>query len=205
MGHRQDDGLHQLLNLLVQTTDVAVLIRGALINLHRLHARVVLSRELVQHQVRILVHTDQVVGLDIAGLDQADDRQENRLTSSRLDHDAGLICARVYELIGAVVVVHVRLELQDLGDRGDHVRQLAIQLNLLFVVLGLFLDALQLVAEALLLTLHDPHIVLQKADALLNLIGACPLQLIREDVSLAPNVSAVQAACSCAFRRSGCP
>mmetsp|Transcript_32480 Transcript_32480/g.67007 ORF Transcript_32480/g.67007 Transcript_32480/m.67007 type:complete len:228 (-) Transcript_32480:540-1223(-) len=61
VGHGQDDCLLQLLNLLLQTANVAVLVCGALINLHRFHAGVVLWRQLVQDQVGVLVHTHQVI------------------------------------------------------------------------------------------------------------------------------------------------
>ena len=43
-GHGQNHSLHQLLDLLVQPAHVVVVLSGPLVNLHRLHPRVVSTR-----------------------------------------------------------------------------------------------------------------------------------------------------------------
>ena len=54
--HGEDDRFDELLDLLVEAADVAVLLRRSLVHLHRLDARVVLDRQLLQYQIRVLVH-----------------------------------------------------------------------------------------------------------------------------------------------------
>lgn len=54
VGDGKDYGFHQLLDLLVQAADVAVVLRRLLVHLHRLHARIVLRWERIQDQIRIL-------------------------------------------------------------------------------------------------------------------------------------------------------
>jgi hypothetical protein len=49
MGHRKDDRLNQLLDLLVQTADVAVLLSRALIDLHNKVIRVTAEISAVHH------------------------------------------------------------------------------------------------------------------------------------------------------------
>lgn len=49
--HGPYNGLDQLVNLLVEATDIRVLLGRLLINLHGLDPAVVLGRERVQHQI----------------------------------------------------------------------------------------------------------------------------------------------------------
>lgn len=84
--HGPHDGLDELLNLLVQPTDVAVLLSRLLVNLHGLDSAIVLCRESVEDQVRVLVDADQVAGLEGFGVDEADEGQEDGLSRRRLDH-----------------------------------------------------------------------------------------------------------------------
>ncbi|MPC22113.1 hypothetical protein E2C01_015121 [Portunus trituberculatus] len=68
--------LNQLLNLLIQSSNVAVLLCGSLVHLHGLHPRVVLSWQCLQDQVGVLVHPHQIPRLEGLGVHQANDRQE---------------------------------------------------------------------------------------------------------------------------------
>ena len=54
VGHGQDHGLDELLNLLVKTSNVAVLLRWPRVHLHGLHSAVVLAGEGVEDQVGVL-------------------------------------------------------------------------------------------------------------------------------------------------------
>ena len=55
MCHGKDNSLNKFLNLLVETSDVAVLLGGPGVDLHGLDPAVVLAGERVQDQVRVLV------------------------------------------------------------------------------------------------------------------------------------------------------
>lgn len=81
----QDDSLDKLLDLLVQTTDVAVLFSGPLVDLHGLYSGIVLCRERLQNQVRVFVDAHKVTWLEGLGIDQANDRQEVSLSGGGLD------------------------------------------------------------------------------------------------------------------------
>lgn len=72
--------LHQLFDLLVQTTNIGVGLGGPLIHLHRLYARVVLGRQLVQNQVRVLVDANEVSRRQLVVGNKADNGQEDSLT-----------------------------------------------------------------------------------------------------------------------------
>lgn len=54
MGDREHNGFHQLLYLLIEASNVTVVLCGLLINLHGFHPGVILCRQGVQDQVRIL-------------------------------------------------------------------------------------------------------------------------------------------------------
>jgi hypothetical protein len=49
--HGPDDSLYQLFNLLVQASDIGVLLRRLLVDLHGLHAAVILGGQRVQDKV----------------------------------------------------------------------------------------------------------------------------------------------------------
>ena len=83
--HGPDDGLYQLLDLLVQAADVGVLLGGLFVHLHRLDSAVVLGGQGVEDQVRVLVDADEVGGLEGVGVNKADEREEDGLPGRRLD------------------------------------------------------------------------------------------------------------------------
>mmetsp|Transcript_99148 Transcript_99148/g.300955 ORF Transcript_99148/g.300955 Transcript_99148/m.300955 type:complete len:210 (+) Transcript_99148:1637-2266(+) len=189
--HWQHDGLDQLLDLLVQATDVTVLVGWPLVNLHGLHPRVVLGRQLVKHQVGVLVDSDEVVRAQVLSLHEAYDWQEDGLPRRGL-HDEALAIAHHVDVLGcAILVVLIGFELEDLGNIRYKVWKLAVELDLLLVVLGLLLNGLHLVMEALLLALHHTDIILQQPNSLLNLLIASALQFVCEDIILAPDLSTV--------------
>mmetsp|Transcript_3316 Transcript_3316/g.13274 ORF Transcript_3316/g.13274 Transcript_3316/m.13274 type:complete len:286 (+) Transcript_3316:326-1183(+) len=90
--HGQHHRFDQLLDLLVTASDVAVLLGGLLVHLHGLHPRVVLSRQLLQNQVGILVGAHEVVRLELVRVHQARNRQENSLPR-RGPEDGALLLA----------------------------------------------------------------------------------------------------------------
>mmetsp|Transcript_7187 Transcript_7187/g.15374 ORF Transcript_7187/g.15374 Transcript_7187/m.15374 type:complete len:342 (-) Transcript_7187:476-1501(-) len=56
MRHGQNNGFNQLLDLLIKPSNVTIVFRGLFINFHCFHARVILRRQRLEYQVRILVH-----------------------------------------------------------------------------------------------------------------------------------------------------
>ena len=71
--HGPDDGLHELFYLLIQTTNVAVLLGGLFIDFHSLDSAIVLSGQGVQDEVGILIDADKIAGLEGLVIDQADE------------------------------------------------------------------------------------------------------------------------------------
>lgn len=110
MCDRQDNSLNQLLDLFVQTTNVAVLFRGPLVDLHGLYSRIILCWERLQNQVRIFVDTHKVTGLEGLGINQANDRQEVSLSGGGLDDGTLALPLRVQVHVGSVfLTVFVRV------------------------------------------------------------------------------------------------
>ena len=70
--HGPHDGFNELFYLFIQTTHVAVLLGGLLIDFHSLDSTIVLSGQSVEDEIGILVHTDQIAGLEGLVVDQAD-------------------------------------------------------------------------------------------------------------------------------------
>lgn len=83
--HRPDNSLNQLLNLFVQASDVRVLFRGLLVNLHCLHSAVVLRGQGIKNKVRILIHTDKIAWLELLVIYEADEGQKDGLSCRCLD------------------------------------------------------------------------------------------------------------------------
>eukprot|EP00037_Helgoeca_nana_P025280 m.274576 g.274576 ORF g.274576 m.274576 type:complete len:377 (+) comp26901_c1_seq1:1639-2769(+) len=92
---RQYDCLDQLFDLLVQPTNVGVHFLWLLVDLHRLHSRVVLGGQRVQDQVRVFVHAHQVCRLQILRWYQTNHWQEDRLSGRRLDDSRFALALRV--------------------------------------------------------------------------------------------------------------
>lgn len=72
--HGPDNSFNQLFNLLVQTTDICVFLRRLLVNFHCLDSAVVFGRECVENEVRVLVHTNEISGLELLVVDETDER-----------------------------------------------------------------------------------------------------------------------------------
>jgi hypothetical protein len=87
--HRKYNRLDQLLNLLIQSSNVRIRIRRFLIHLHRLDPRIVLGRQRIEDEVRVLVDSDEVSGLERGGGDEADEGEENGLARRGLDYRTG--------------------------------------------------------------------------------------------------------------------
>jgi hypothetical protein len=131
-----------------------------------LDARVIFRGEGVEDQVAVLVYSHQVRRLERLGLDQPDDRQEDRLARRRLDHDALALAVGV-EVDGGAVVLGLLLgvHVEDLDNVGDQVGQLPVQLDLLVVLLDLLLHARVLVPEPRRLVAHHFDLVVEQARA----------------------------------------
>lgn len=102
--HRQDDRLDQLLDLLVQATDVRILLGGPFVHFHRLDASIVFGRQRFQYQIRVLVHADQIAGLQFLRVHQADDGQKVCLPCGRFDDRALAFALIVQHKDGSVVL-----------------------------------------------------------------------------------------------------
>lgn len=72
MRHGKYDRLNKLFNLLVQPADIVVILGRLLVHFHRLYATIILCREHVEDQVRVLVHTDEIRGSELVWVDEAD-------------------------------------------------------------------------------------------------------------------------------------
>lgn len=111
--HGQDNSLHQLLNLLVQSSDIGVAVCGLLVYLHRLDPRVVLGGQGVENEVGILVDADEVSWLQCFGGDETDEREEDGLAGGGLD-DGALALALGVEVdvgsLGGLILVGVNVE-----------------------------------------------------------------------------------------------
>lgn len=74
MGHGQDNGFDKLLDLFVQSTDVAVVFSWPFIQFHGLDPGVKFRRQSVEDQKRVLVDTYQVSRFQLFSLDQTHQR-----------------------------------------------------------------------------------------------------------------------------------
>lgn len=91
--HGPHDGLHQLLYLFVETSNIAVLLRWLLVYLHSFYTAVIFSGKGIENEVGVLVDTDEVTGLQGIGVDETDKREEDGLSGRGLD-DGGLADSR---------------------------------------------------------------------------------------------------------------
>ena len=74
--HGEHHNLHQLLDLLVQSTNVAVLLSGPGVHLYGLHPAVILGWQGVQDQVAVLIYSNQIPLLEFLWLHQPSHWQE---------------------------------------------------------------------------------------------------------------------------------
>ena len=98
-----------------------------------------------QHQVRVLVHPDEVPGLERLGVHEADHGQEDRLPRRRLQNDAlappprvGVCCRAVLFSFLLAVGPFPGGRVEDLDDVADEVGELVVELDLFLVLLDLF-------------------------------------------------------------------
>ena len=87
MGHGEHHGLQQLLDLFVQTTNIAVLLSGPGVDLRGLHPAVLLRRQGKQDQVTVFVDSNQIPRFEFLWLQQPSNWQKVGLSSSGLDDD----------------------------------------------------------------------------------------------------------------------
>mmetsp|Transcript_22237 Transcript_22237/g.63223 ORF Transcript_22237/g.63223 Transcript_22237/m.63223 type:complete len:267 (-) Transcript_22237:49-849(-) len=185
VGHRQDNCLDKLLNLFLEATEVIVGLGWLLVHLERTNARVILRRQLLQDEVRVLVGPDQVAGPQLVRADQPDHRQENRLPGRRLDHH-GLALALVLDIHSRSILLFVVLLVhgEELDDVAHEVRELLVELDLLHVLLDQLALGVLLVGEALALRVQTADLVLDEAEALLEVLRAHRRDLVVKRVIL---------------------
>mmetsp|Transcript_16790 Transcript_16790/g.40142 ORF Transcript_16790/g.40142 Transcript_16790/m.40142 type:complete len:433 (-) Transcript_16790:29-1327(-) len=159
VGHGEDDGLDELLDLFVRAADVGIFLGGSLVHLHGLDAGVEFGGKLFEDEVRILVRAHEVRGLELVGIHEARHGKVNRLTGRRLDDGAPGLALRVH--VGGAPLLHLlvlqpvlRLRLENLHDISHEVRKLLVQFDLLDVLPdalplppALVLDPLDVAAE----------------------------------------------------------
>jgi hypothetical protein len=87
--HGPYHSLDELFDLLVQASNIGVLLCRLLVDLHGLDSAIVFSGKSIQDKIRILVDTDEVAGLELFVIHESDERKEDGLTSRGLD-DGGL-------------------------------------------------------------------------------------------------------------------
>ena len=63
--HGPYDGFHQLLNLLVQASNIRVLLCWLLIHFHGLHSAVILGRQCIEDEIGIFVHANEITRLEL--------------------------------------------------------------------------------------------------------------------------------------------
>lgn len=72
--HGPHNRLDQLLDLLIQPAHVSVLLRGLLIHLHGFDSAVIFGRQGVEDEIRVLVNADEIGGLQLVRVDEANER-----------------------------------------------------------------------------------------------------------------------------------
>ena len=86
--HGEDDGLDELLNLLVGTADVGILLGRPLVDLHGLDAGVEFGGELLEDEVGVLVGAHQIGGFEVVHLDEAGNGKVDGLSGRCADDGA---------------------------------------------------------------------------------------------------------------------
>lgn len=120
--HGPDDSLDQLLNLLVQTANVGVLFGRLLVHLHGLDSAVVFGGEGIEDQVRVLVYTDEIAGLELFVVYKTNEGEEDGLTRRRLDDGRFANSGGVEVDVGAFFSgFFIDIKIEDLDDVSDEV------------------------------------------------------------------------------------
>ena len=83
--HRPDNSFNEFFNLLIQPTNIRILLRRLLIHLHRLNPRIIFRRKSVEDEIGVFVDADEIARFELFVVDEADERQEDGLTSTSLD------------------------------------------------------------------------------------------------------------------------
>jgi hypothetical protein len=123
--HGPDDSLDQLFNLLVQTTDVGVLFGGLLVDFHGLNSAVVLGRECVENEVRVLVDTDEITGLELFVVDKTNQGEEDGLASRCLDDSRLAYACGIQIDVGTLFgSIFFDVQIEDLDNVSDKVWEL---------------------------------------------------------------------------------
>lgn len=114
MSDWQHDGLTKLFDLLVQATNVAVLLLWSFLNFHGFDSRVVLSRQLIEDDVRVFIDTHQLSRLEFDRVDESWYWQEYCVACACLDDDS-LAFELLLQIDNALVLL-LGLKVQDFDD-----------------------------------------------------------------------------------------
>mmetsp|Transcript_18578 Transcript_18578/g.53053 ORF Transcript_18578/g.53053 Transcript_18578/m.53053 type:complete len:395 (+) Transcript_18578:636-1820(+) len=172
--HGQHDCLDQFLDLLVGTADVGILLRGTLVDLHGLNSGIEFFRQLFQDEVGILVGADEVGRLQLLGVDETRNWEEDGLPRGRSDDGRPDLALGLVAVPVVIFLQHAILSvrLQDLDDVGHQVRQLLVELDLFLVLANPLPLASGFVRDALHVGLHDADVVVDEVGALPQLPDA---------------------------------
>jgi hypothetical protein len=101
--------------LLVQPSNIRILLRRLLLQFHRFDSRVVLCWQLLKQDVGVLVDTHQFSGFEVCTVHQARDRQEDGVSGTSLDNHAFVLRF----LIGVLIAVFLWFDIEYLYNVRD--------------------------------------------------------------------------------------
>lgn len=145
MSDRQDDSLSQLLNLLVQASNIRILLRWLLLKFHGLDSRIILRRQLLQKDIRILINADQFPRPKLRRIYKSRHRQEDSIPGASLDNNTFIL--RFLIQVNLPIIINLGLDIQYLNNVRDQPRQLLILFDLGTVILEGFIDLLHVVVD----------------------------------------------------------
>lgn len=145
MSDRQHDSLSQFFDLLVQASDISVLLRRLFLKLHGLDPRVILSRQLLQQNIGVLINANQLSRPEFRRIDKSRHREEDGIPGAGLDDNAFILGFLIQ--IDLSLIIDLGLDIEYLDDIGDQPRQLLVLLDLGAVVLEGFINLLHVVVD----------------------------------------------------------
>lgn len=104
------------LSLAFPLTNIGVRLCGFLVDFHGLDTRIIFRRQFIEHEVAVLVDTDEVSRSELIGWDETDERKEDGLTGARLDNRALALANAVQVYVRTLlgVFIHIRIYLENL-------------------------------------------------------------------------------------------
>jgi hypothetical protein len=127
--HWPNNCLDQLLNLFIKATNVGVLLRRLLINLHGFDSTIVLSGESIENKVRVLVDPNKIAGLQFLVVNETYQRKEDGLSRRCLDYggfsDSGCVKIDICTLLSGLLI---DIQVKNLDNISNQIRELSIVL-----------------------------------------------------------------------------